>query len=145
MTLPIQNLVMDHIGIAVHSLTEGKKFYEAMGFSQMSIEEVPSEGVRVGMWELANQVRVELLEPLNEESPIFKFLQNRGPGLHHICYRVENLEQALADLKAKNTPLIHETPRKGAHNCQIAFVHPKGAGGVLVELSQPPAKAKELK
>lgn len=142
MKLPIQNLAMDHIGIAVNSLQEGKKFYESMGFSQMSVEEVPSEGVRVGMWELTNQVRIELLEPLNEQSPIFKFLQKRGPGIHHVCYRVTNIEAAIKELKEKNIPLIHEAPKKGAHNCTIAFVHPRGAGGVLVELSQPPAEGR---
>lgn len=141
MKLPIENLAMDHIGIAVNSLAEGKKFYESMGFAEMYTEEVPSEGVRVGMWELKNQVRIELLEPLNEESPIFKFLQKRGPGIHHVCYRVPDVAKAIQDLKNKNIPMIHETPKPGAHNCLIAFVHPKGAGGVLVELSQPKDKA----
>lgn len=141
MKLPVENLIMDHIGIAVNSLEEGKKFYESMGFSKMYVEEVASEGVRVGMWELTNQVRIELLEPLNQESPIYKFIQKRGTGIHHVCYRVENLEKTIADLKQKNIPLINETPKPGAHNCMIAFVHPKGAGGVLVELSQPKDKA----
>lgn len=133
---------LDHIGIAVSSIEEGRKFYEAMGFRESATEEVPSEKVRVVMFELANSSRLELLEPLDETSPIAKFLEKRKPGIHHICLRVDDIHSVLQDLKEKNVRLIDEHPKPGAHNCQVAFVHPSATGGVLLELSQPPENEK---
>ncbi|MCB0341362.1 MAG: methylmalonyl-CoA epimerase [Pseudobdellovibrionaceae bacterium] len=135
--LPIQ-YAFDHVGIAVASLAEGKKFYEALGFKEMHVEEVVTEKVRVGMFELANQARIELLEPMSEDSPVAKFLAKRGPGVHHFCLRVADINEAISKLVASNIRLINDIPRPGAHGCQVAFVHPSAAGGVLVELSQPP-------
>ena len=138
MTLPqpLSPFLMDHIGIAVSSLEEGAKFYKSLGFTQMHIEDVPTEKVRVGMFELKNNSRIELLEPMGPDSPIQKFLDRRGPGIHHICLRVPDIESVLADLKRAGVQLIDQTPKAGAHNCRIAFVHPKATGGVLIELSQ---------
>lgn len=127
---------LDHIGIAVNSLEEGKKFYLSLGYSEMSIEDVVGEGVRVGMFELDNQSRIELLEPLNDESPIKKFLTKKGPGVHHYCLRVENLDELTNRLIQSGVKMIYPQSRKGAHNCLINFVHPSSAGGVLVELSE---------
>ena len=129
---------LDHIGIAVHSLEEGFSFYTALGFSSMDVEEVPSESVRVAMIELGNACRIELLESTSEEGPIAKFIAKKGTGIHHICLRVRDIRACLSSLKEQNIRLIHEEPKMGAHDCQIAFVHPKATGGVLLELSQPP-------
>lgn len=128
---------LDHIGIAVPSLGEGASFFEALGLSQTSTEKVESEGVEVGFFPLKNSVNIELLESLNEDGPIAKFLNKRGPGIHHICMKVEGIENLVEHLKAKGVQLINDVPRKGAHNMKVVFVHPKSTGGVLVELSEP--------
>jgi methylmalonyl-CoA/ethylmalonyl-CoA epimerase len=130
---------VDHIGIAVENLAEAKRLYgEVFGLRLLFEEEVPTEKVRVAAYD-GGGVRVELLESTDPEGPIGKHLASRGPGVHHVCYRVSDIREALADLKAEGVRLVHETPRPGAGGCLVAFVHPKGAGGVLVELSQPPA------
>lgn len=133
--LPVQ-FEIDHLGIAVNSLSEGELPYLAMGLTAEGTEEVPREKVRVRMFELKNNARIELLEPTSPDSTIAKFLAKRGPGLHHICLRVSNIAAVLEQLKAKGIRLIHETPFAGAHNCMVAFVHPSSMGGVLVELSE---------
>jgi methylmalonyl-CoA epimerase len=127
---------LDHIGIAVTTLAEGSAFYEALGLSQMKTETVASEQVKVGMYELENGTRLELLEPTSETSPIAKFLKTRGPGIHHICLRVDNIKSTCENLRKKNVRLIYDEPRVGAHNRLINFVHPASTGGVLIELSQ---------
>ena len=128
---------LDHIGIAVESLTTGNAFYEALGLGPMHVEEVPSEKVKVGFYELDNGARIELLEPTSPDSPIAKFLKQRGPGVQQVCLKVEDLKATIAQLKAKGIQMINDEPRVGAGNCLVAFVHPKSAGGVLIELSQP--------
>lgn len=139
-TLPIE-FEFDHVGIAVRSLDEGVKFYKALGFSDapghMTREEVAGEKVKVLMMELGNRSRIELLEPTSPESAVAKFLEKRGPGIHHICLRVKDIRKALDRLKQANYRLVHDEPFKGAHNCMVAFVHPSSTGGVLLELSQP--------
>ena len=97
---------------------------------------MPSEKVRVGFFETLNKTTIELLEPTAEDSPIAKFLSKRGPGIHHICFRVEGLDAMVQHLKDQGVRLINEEPRVGAHNCRVVFVHPKSTGGVLVELSE---------
>ncbi|CAN5685263.1 methylmalonyl-CoA epimerase [soil metagenome] len=128
---------LDHLGIAVKSLEEGAAFYRALGFTEMPIEEVPSEKVRVGFFNLDNRASIELLEPTSDESPIAKFLAKRGPGIHHVCLRVQAIDEVVAKLKAAGVRLVNETPRPGAHNCRVVFVHPASTGGVLLELSEP--------
>ena len=135
--MSLSHLEIDHIGIAVESLESGRGFYEALGFEEMKVEDVASEQVRVGMFKLDNQAKIELLEATSKESPIAKFLTKKGPGIHHICLRVENIRQKIDELTAKGVQMIHSDPKPGANNCMIAFVHPKSTGGVLVELSQP--------
>ena len=132
----------DHVGIAVRSLDEGEKFYRALGFVEGHVEEVAREKVRVKMFELGNNSRIELLEPTSSDSVVAQFIEKRGPGIHHICLRVRNIREALQKLKSAKIRLIHDEPFRGAHDCEVAFVHPAGAGGVLVELSQPPEKSK---
>lgn len=134
--LPI-DFSFDHVGIAVNSIEEGRKFYEAMGLKVTHIEDVASEQVKVAMLELNNDSRIELLESLSPEGPVAKFIAKKGAGIHHICIRVTDIGQRLEELKAAGFQLINETPKAGAHNCKIAFVHPKSTGGVLLELSEP--------
>ena len=131
---------LDHIGIAVETLQEGFKFYQALGFTEMKTEEVASEKVRTGFLQLGSShgpsSTLELLEPMGPESPIRKFLDKRGPGIHHICFRVADIREALIKLKKQNVRLINEEPKLGAHNCMVAFIHPSATGGVLIELSE---------
>ena len=135
--MKLQGWPLDHIGIAVESIDVGKKFYETLGFELSHVEIVPTESVKVGFMALANGGNIELLEPTSEQSAVAKFIAKRGPGIHHICFRVQNLAQILADLKKQGVQLINSEPVPGAHSCQVAFVHPKATGGVLIELSEP--------
>lgn len=128
---------IDHIGIAVESIEQGAKFYKTLGFADPHIEDVPSEKTKTGFLKLQNKATLELLESMSDDGPIKKFLEKRGPGIHHICLRVKNIEAVLANLKAQGVRLINETPKKGAHDCLVAFIHPASTGGVLIELSQP--------
>lgn len=130
---------LDHIGVATESLEKGRSFYEALGLGPMTTEVVASEKVKVGFFELGNDARIELLEPTEKDSPVAKFLEKRGPGIHHICLKVKDIKSVLKALKAQGVQLINEEPRPGAHGCQVAFVHPKSTGGILLELSQPAA------
>jgi len=128
--------VLDHIGIAVRDLDEALRFYrDALGLEIEAPEEVPSQRVRAHFIPLGESA-VELLEATAPDSPIAKYLEKRGPGLHHITLRVEDIRAALAQLKARGARLIDETPRPGAHGSLVAFVHPSSAHGVLVELLQ---------
>jgi methylmalonyl-CoA/ethylmalonyl-CoA epimerase len=127
---------LDHIGIAVEGLEKGFEFYKALGFTDLETEEVPSEKVKVGFIKLNNRANLELLEPTSQDSTVRKYLEKRGPGIHHICLRVKNIDKILVELKAKGVRLLNEQAKMGAHNCRVAFVHPAATGGVLIELSE---------
>jgi methylmalonyl-CoA/ethylmalonyl-CoA epimerase len=129
---------LDHIGIAVETLDKGFEFYRALGFSGMDTEEVASEKVKVGFLRLGNGANLELLEATSDDSAVRKFLEKRGPGIHHICLRVKGIDGILERLKAQGVRLIHEKAKIGAHNCRVAFIHPASTGGVLIELSERP-------
>ena len=131
---------LDHIGIAVASLAEGGAFYEALGLQVEGVEEVAEQGVKVGFFPLGD-TRLELLEPTGPESPIARHLERRGPGLHHLCVRVDDIRAAMDGLRSQGYRLLAEEPQAGAHGCLVCFVHPKSAGGVLIELSQPAAES----
>ena len=125
-----------HVAIAVESIEATLPVYvDLMGFELKEIEEVPTEKVRVAIL-VKGDDRIELVEPAATDSPIAGFLKKRGPGLHHVCLDVTGLAGMLTDMKAAGVPLVHEEPRPGAGGRQIAFVHPKGTGGVLIELSE---------
>jgi methylmalonyl-CoA epimerase len=125
---------IDHIGIAVKSLSAAVKVYEqAVGLKIAGYDEVDDQGVRVAMLDIGES-RIELLEPTRPDSPIEKFMNKRGEGIHHIAVRVDNIEQALQRLKTAGVRLIDETPKRGAHNTRVAFVHPASTHGVLMEL-----------
>ncbi len=133
---------VDHLGIAVRSIAESRVFYEALGLAVEAIEEVPGDQVRVAMIP-CGAMRLELLEPTSPESPIARFLERRGPGLHHLCLATDDLGADDARLREAGYQLLRPEPSRGAGGCWIQFVHPKSTGGVLVELSQPPAGASE--
>ena len=127
---------LDHIGIAVSNISDALAFYrDALGLEVEPPEEVASQGVRAHFIP-AGEAAIELLEATADDSPIARYLARRGPGIHHITLRVEDIAAALAQLKARGVRLIDETPRPGAHGSQVAFIHPSSAHGVLVELKQ---------
>jgi len=127
---------IDHLGIAVTDLEAAATLYESvLGVSRSAIEEVPTQKVRVVMFEVGES-RIELLEPMSDDSPIAKFLAAKGPGLHHVGYGVDDVVAALAQAKAAGARLLDEEPKVGAHGARIAFIHPKSMSGVLTELCQ---------
>lgn len=128
--------VVDHIGIAVKSIDEALGFWEStLGIKCTGVEEVEEQKVKTAFLPIGD-TEVELLEATSEESPVAKFIEKKGEGIHHLAIRVENLETALAELKEKGVRLIDEPPRYGAGGAKIAFVHPKSTGGILLELSE---------
>ncbi|BCR03052.1 methylmalonyl-CoA epimerase [Desulfuromonas versatilis] len=127
---------INHIGIAVKSLETALPLYrDVFGMTFEGTEEVAEQKVRVAFLAIGES-RIELLEPTSADSPVAKFLEKNGEGIHHLAYQVEDLERALEQLKADGVRLIDEKPRRGAHNSLIAFLHPKATGGVLTELCQ---------
>ena len=135
MSTPAQ---IDHLGIAVESIEAASRFYgDVLGLPFEGVEEVADQKVRVAFFTIG-EVRVELLEPTAEDSPVRKFLDKRGPGFHHIAYRVTDLPATLAAMKASGLQLIDESPRAGAHGMSIAFVHPASTQGVLTEFCAGP-------
>jgi len=127
-------LKVDHLGIAVPSLAEAVAAFEALGFAVEAMHDVPTEKVKTAFLPVGES-HFELLEPSDPTSVIAKFLEKRS-GLHHVCVLVDDIEAALAALKARGVRLLDETPRLGAGGCRVAFVHPKAAGGVLLELKE---------
>lgn len=125
---------LDHVGVAVHSLDEAlPTFEELAGTLASGRERVDSQGVEV-VFVGTGPGRMELLAPTRDDSPIARFLEKRGPGIHHVCYRVPDLRAALASLEQKGYSLIDREPRAGAHGHRVAFLHPRSTGGVLTEL-----------
>ena len=126
---------IDHIAIVVESLDAALEVYrDALGMTVTAVKEMPEQDVMMAFLP-AGDSEIELLEPIHTESGIGKYLAKRGEGLHHVCLEVDDLEATLVDLKSKGAQLIDETPKQGAYG-KIAFIHPKGAHGVLVELIQ---------
>ena len=126
---------VDHIGIAVKSIAESLKVYEAMGLKSVGVEEVAEQKVRVAFLPIG-EAEIELLESTAPDGPVAKYIDKNGEGIQHVALRVDNLEAALAELKAQGVRLIDEKPRYGAGGAKIAFVHPRSTGGVLLELSE---------
>lgn len=127
-------LKIDHLGIAVKDMTEAKRAYEALGFRIEAEHDVPTEKVKTAFITVGES-HLELLQPTDPSSVIAKFLEKRS-GLHHICVLVDDIEKAMAEMKAAGAQLLDETPRIGAGGCRVAFIHPKSAAGVLLELKQ---------
>lgn len=130
------NMKINHLGIATKGIDEALKFWgDALGLENVHTEVVEDQKVKVAMLPLGES-RIELLEPTSADSPISKFLEKRGGGIHHIAVEVDDIEQSLQKLKDQGMRLIDEKPRIGAEGCLVAFVHPSSANGVLLELVQ---------
>ena len=129
---------VDHIAVVVPDLDAALKFWvEAFGLALERVESVPREGVDVAFLPVGDS-EIELLQPTDPESGVARYLEKRGPGLHHLCFEVDDIDATLARLKAAEIPLITETAVAGDDGKKYAFVHPKGTGGVLVELYELP-------
>jgi len=131
-----------HIALAVINIAEVEKLYEkALGLKVTHREIVEDQGVKASMLELEEGgTAIELLEPIGKDSPISKFIEKRGQGIHHICFKVDDIQSALIRLKEQGIKLIDETPRPGADGTKVAFIHPKALNGVLIELAELPKK-----
>ena len=126
---------IDHLGVAVRSIDETLAVYRALGLSESGREEVASQKVITAFLPVGES-NIELLQPTSADSPVGKFLQKRGEGIHHVCFAVENLEAALEDLSRKGFRLIHTAPVPGAGGKRVAFLHPEAGRGVLIELAE---------
>jgi methylmalonyl-CoA/ethylmalonyl-CoA epimerase len=125
---------IEHIGIAVKNLKESIKYYEdVLGMKCYAIEEVEEQKVKTAFFKVGD-TKIELLESTDPDGPIGKFVEKKGPGVHHIAFAVDDVQEALLDVQEKGVKLIDEQPRKGAENLKIGFLHPKSTGGVLTEL-----------
>ena len=144
MALPeLHDCVLDHIAIAVKNIPAAKKIYEDLGliFSP-GIEEVIEQKVLTAFASVDQNAHIELLEPTSEESTIFKFIETRGEGIHHLCFKVPNVASKTKELTDKGYRFIYSAPKIGAGGCLVNFIHPKSTGGVLIELSQKPVEEK---
>jgi methylmalonyl-CoA/ethylmalonyl-CoA epimerase len=131
---------IEHIGIAVKSLEESIPYYEnILGLKCYAVEEVVEQKVKTAFFKIG-QTKIELLEATSEESPVAKFIEKKGEGVHHLSFAVENLPSALIEMEEKNIQLIDKQARKGAEGLNIAFLHPKSTGSVLTELCEEPNK-----
>jgi len=127
---------IEHIGIAVNNIDESLKYYEGvLGLKCYAIEEVAEQKVKTAFLKIG-ETKIELLEATSDDSPIAKFIEKRGQGIHHIAFAVNGIESALSELKVNEIQLIDEKPRKGAEGLDIAFLHPKSTGGVLTEICE---------
>jgi methylmalonyl-CoA/ethylmalonyl-CoA epimerase len=131
---------IEHIGIAVRNLESSIGFYEKIfGLECYNIEEIPQQKVRTAFF-LLGQTKIELLESTDPEGPIGKFIEKRGEGLHHIAFAVKNIEEQLRQAEKQGVKFIDSAPRKGAEDLDIAFIHPKSASGVLIEICEKKIK-----
>ena len=132
---------LDHIAIAVPDLSEAiKRFAEDFGLSLSGTEDVLTEQTSTAFFPIPG-TRIELVAPMKGEGPIATSISKRGPGMHHLCFRTDDIEADMARLTAKGYRFIHDTPKPGAHGSRVAFIHPKSTGGVLVELAEPGKKS----
>lgn len=138
--LPIsEDCILDHIAIAVKNITNAKKIYEDMGMTfAPEIEEVKEQKVFTTFAQIDQNAHIELLEPTSSESTIHKFIESKGEGIHHLCFKVPNVRKKMEELAEKGYRFIYPEPRIGAGGCLVNFMHPKSTGGVLIEISQRP-------
>jgi len=127
---------IEHLGIAVKDIEQANKLYESLlGYTHYKTEAVESEGVITSFFK-SGESKIELLEATNEESPIAKFIEKKGEGIHHIAFSVDNIKKEVERLKKEGFTILNEEPKKGADNKWVVFLHPKSTGGVLIELCQ---------
>jgi methylmalonyl-CoA/ethylmalonyl-CoA epimerase len=142
MSLPTsQDCILDHIAIAVKNIASAQKIYEDLGMTFSSvIEEVPEQKVLTAFAQIDENAHIELLEPTSTESTIHKFIEAKGEGIHHLCFKVLDVKQKTLELTEKGYRFIYPSPKLGAGGCMVNFIHPKSTGGVLIEISQRPVK-----
>jgi methylmalonyl-CoA/ethylmalonyl-CoA epimerase len=129
---------IDHIAIAVTDIDDVVRFYtDTLKLDLSGVEVVTGQKAKVGFLKIGES-NIELVQPASDDSPLVKFLETRGPGIHHICFEVEDIQKEVEELKKQGVRMIDETPRPGAHNTRVAFIHPKSSGGVLIELNELP-------
>lgn len=134
--LNLPNSHLDHIGVAVRDVQNTVKLYRILGIEPRGSELVEDQGIEVTMIQVSDSTRIELLKPVRDDSPVAKFIEKRGEGLHHIAMAVKDIYSALESCRRNGFQLIDEKPRIGAGGCLIAFLHPKSTGGILMELTQ---------
>ncbi|AYF44888.1 MULTISPECIES: methylmalonyl-CoA epimerase [Halobacteriovorax] len=127
---------LDHIAIAVENLDNAEKIYRDLGLTFNHREVVEDQQVTTSFAHIDENAHVELLEPIDGKGPIAKYLEKKGPGIHHMCYRVPDVTKKSQELRDLGYNLLYETPRQGANNCLVNFIHPKSTGGVLIEIAQ---------
>ena len=133
----LNNLVLDHVAIAVTDLEASVQFYQKLGLRfQDQREIVESQKVQTAFASMDTHANLELLAPTSEESTIAKFIREKGQGIHHLCFKVEDVVAKQKELEQAGYRFTSQAPFKGAHNCLVNFIHPKSSGGVLIELSQ---------
>jgi len=133
---------IDHIAVAVKSIDEMQKLFTELLGVEPEFENIPSENVNTAVFTL-DDISIELIEPLGEEGPINRFIEKRGNGLHHICFEVDNIEDALKEYSSKGFEAIDSTPKKGTGGKQIVFLQPKTTGGILIELNSIPTETRK--
>ncbi len=137
----LEKLVLDHVAIAVHDLELSKKFYTSLGLNFEGEDEVvEGEKVKVSFASIDKNAHLELLMPTCEESSIAKYLSKNGPGIHHLSFSVDDVEKKSSELKKMGYQMIYPSPKEGANNKWVNFIHPKSSGGVLIEISSPRSK-----
>ncbi len=131
---------INHIAVAVNNLEESSKFYQAVvGLALSGVEVVAAQKTKVGFFKIGES-NIELVQPSEPDSPLVKFLEAKGQGIHHICFEVDDVEAEIKNFLEKGATMVDQKPRPGAHQTKVAFVHPKSTGGVLIELCEYPKK-----
>jgi len=129
---------INHIAVAVNNVEEAAKFYQnVLGLTLSGVEVVAAQKTKVGFFKIGES-NVELVQPSEPDSPLVKFLETKGPGIHHICFEVDDVEAEVKTFLEKGATMVDQKPRPGAHNTKVAFVHPKSSSGVLIELCEFP-------
>jgi len=129
---------LNHIAIAVNNLEEAAKFYQTiLGLNLSGVEVVTAQKTKVGFFKIGES-NIELVQPAEPDSPLVKYLETKGPGIHHICFEVDDVEAEVKAFLEKGAAMVDQKPRPGAHNTKVAFVHPKSSSGVLIELCELP-------
>jgi methylmalonyl-CoA/ethylmalonyl-CoA epimerase len=127
---------INHIAIAVKNIEESARFYEeVLGLALSGTETVPEQKTKVGFLKIS-ETNIELVQPAEPDSPLVKFLETKGQGIHHVCFEVDDLESAVKEYIKKGAVMVDKKPRQGAHKTKVAFIHPKSSGGVLIELCE---------
>ena len=132
---------INHIAVAVNNVEEAANFYQnVLGLTLSGVEVVTAQKTKVGFFKIGES-NIELVEPAEPDSPLLKFLEAKGQGIHHICFEVDDIESVIRDFVEKGATMVDQKPRPGAHNTKVAFIHPKSSNGVLIELCEFPKES----